>query len=417
MSVFKCRGGISGEMPSNKSVSDAPITQFVSCRILKDHRLQWEDLWVREGKILNPEKLFFDEEGFADHKVDCGNKIIAPGFIDVQINGGYGIDFSQASGDIRRGVAQVAKKILEHGVTSFCPTLVTSPPDIYHKVIPELRVQDGGPEGAGILGIHLEGPFISEQKRGAHPPKFLRTFKAGGVADLMETYGHLDNVALVTLAPELANSAAAIRELSGRGIVVSLGHSMADLSQAEEAVQNGAIFITHLFNAMLPFHHRDPGIVGLLTSDRIPPGRMVYYGMIADGIHTHPAALRIAHRAHPAGLVLVTDAVTAMGLPPGQHSLGQQQIDIQGLHAYVAGTTTLSGSIATMDMCVRHFREVSGCTVEAALEAASLHPAQLLGVSNRKGTLEFGTDADFIVLDDTLTVRETYIAGQQVWRK
>uniref|UniRef100_A0A8C1E7U1 N-acetylglucosamine-6-phosphate deacetylase n=1 Tax=Cyprinus carpio carpio TaxID=630221 RepID=A0A8C1E7U1_CYPCA len=347
-------------MPSNKSVSDAPITQFVNCRILKDHKLQWEDLWVREGKILNPEKLFFDEEGFADHKVDCEDKIIAPGFIDVQINGGYGIDFSQASSDIRGGVALVAKKILEHGVTSFCPTLVTSPSDIYHKVIPELRVQDGGPEGAGVLGIHLEGPFISEEKRGAHPPKFLRTFKAGGLADLMEIYGHLDNVAMVTLAPELANSAAAIHELSGRGIAVSLGHSMADLSQAEEAVQHGAKFITHLFNAMLPFHHRDPGIVGLLTSDRVPPGRTVYYGMIADGIHTHPAALRIAHRAHPAGLVLVTDAVMAMGLPPGRHTLGQQQIDIQGLHAYLTGTTTLSGSIATMDMCVRHFREASG---------------------------------------------------------
>uniref|UniRef100_A0A8C1J0M6 N-acetylglucosamine-6-phosphate deacetylase n=1 Tax=Cyprinus carpio TaxID=7962 RepID=A0A8C1J0M6_CYPCA len=424
-------------MPSNKSVSDAPITQFVNCRILKDHKLQWEDLWVREGKILNPEKLFFDEEGFADHKVDCEDKIIAPGFIDVQINGGYGIDFSQASSDIRGGVALVAKKILEHGVTSFCPTLVTSPSDIYHKVIPELRVQDGGPEGAGVLGIHLEGPFISEEKRGAHPPKFLRTFKAGGLADLMEIYGHLDNVAMVTLAPELANSAAAIHELSGRGIAVSLGHSMADLSQAEEAVQHGAKFITHLFNAMLPFHHRDPGIVGLLTSDRVPPGRTVYYGMIADGIHTHPAALRIAHRAHPAGLVLVTDAVMAMGLPPGRHTLGQQQIDIQGLHAYltglrhllsafshvfihsflISGTTTLSGSIATMDMCVRHFREASGCTVEAALEAASLHPAQMLGISHRKGTLEYGTDADFVVLDDTLTVRETYIAGQQVWRK
>uniref|UniRef100_A0A672JT40 N-acetylglucosamine-6-phosphate deacetylase n=1 Tax=Sinocyclocheilus grahami TaxID=75366 RepID=A0A672JT40_SINGR len=233
-----------------------------------------------------------------------------------------------------------------------------------------------------VSGIHLEGPFISEEKRGAHPSKFLRTFKAGGVANLMETYGYLDNVAMVTLAPELANSAAAIRELSGRGIAVSLGHSMADLSQAEEAVQHGATFITHLFNAMLPFHHRDPGIVGLLTSDRVPPGRTVYYGMIADGIHTHPAALRIAHRAHPAGLVLVTDAVMAMGLPPGRHTLGQQQIDIQGLHAYVAG--------------LRH-----------VLSAFSVF-----------GEIHYGCCfVDFIVLDDTLTLRETYIAGQQVWRK
>ncbi|KAF5890072.1 N-acetylglucosamine-6-phosphate deacetylase [Clarias magur] len=381
-------------MPSNKSVSDASITQFVNCRILRDHRLERyththththtlpvteskylivlniivcacvcvcrEDLWVRDGKILNPEKLFFDEQGFADHKVDCRNKIIAPGFIDVQINGGYGIDFSQVSDDITGGVAQVARKLLEHGVTSFCPTLVTSPPDIYHQVIPQLKVKDGGADGAGVLGLHLEGPFISVEKRGAHPPRFLCTFSKGGVADLYETYGHLENVAMVTLAPELPNSGPAISELAGKGIAVSLGHSMADLSQAEEAVLQGASFITHLFNAMLPFHHRDPGIVGLLTSDRVPGGRTVYYGMIADGIHTHPAALRIAHRAHPAGLVLVTDAVPAMGLPAGRHSLGQQEIHIQGLHAYVAGTKTLSGSIATMDMCVRHFKQASG---------------------------------------------------------
>ncbi|XP_066545491.1 N-acetylglucosamine-6-phosphate deacetylase isoform X2 [Amia ocellicauda] len=411
-----CRG-FQGTMPSNRSVSEAPITQFVNCRILKDHRLQREDLWVREGKILNPEKLFFDEEGFADTQVDCQDRIIAPGFIDVQINGGYGIDFSQATDDVKGGVALVAKKILAHGVTSFCPTLVTSPAHIYHKVLPEISVHDGGIEGAGVVGVHLEGPFISLEKKGAHPEQYLRSFQNGGTRDLLDTYGHLDNVGIVTLAPELPNSREVIRELVQRGITVSLGHSVANLSQAEEAVQEGATFITHLFNAMLPFHHRDPGIVGLLTSDRVPPRRTVYYGMIADGIHTNPAALRIAHRAHPAGLVLVTDAITAMGLPPGRHTLGQQVIEIDGLNAYVAGTKTLSGSIATMDMCVRHFRQASGCTVESALEAASLHPAQLLGLSHQKGTLDYGTDADFVLLDDALNVRSTYIAGEQVWEK
>ncbi|KAG5279730.1 hypothetical protein AALO_G00080980 [Alosa alosa] len=403
-------------MPSNNSVSNAPITQFINCRILRDHKIQREDLWVREGKILDPEKLFFDEKGFADMRIDCENRIIAPGFIDVQINGGYGVDFSLASGDISGGVALVAKKILEHGVTSFCPTLVTSPSSVYSQVLPQIEVQNGGVSGAGVIGVHLEGPFISEEKRGAHPPKFLRSFEAG-VTDLLEIYGKLDNVAMVTLAPELANSGPVIQELVRRGITVSVGHSMADLSQAEEAVIQGASFITHLFNAMLPFHHRDPGIVGLLTSDKVPPGRRVFYGMIADGIHTHPAALRIAHRAHPTGLVLVTDAVPAMGLPAGRHTLGQQQIDIQGLHAYVAGTKTLCGSIATMNMCVRHFRQATGCSVEAALEAASLRPAESLGLDHRKGTLDFNTDADFVVLDDALTVQETYIAGQQVWKK
>ncbi|KAL0993722.1 hypothetical protein UPYG_G00112430 [Umbra pygmaea] len=404
-------------MPSNKSVSDAPITQFVNCRILREHKLQREDLWVREGKILDPEKLFFDEKGSADQRVDCKGHIIAPGFIDVQINGGYGIDFSQATDYVKGGVSLVAKKILEHGVTSFLPTLVTSPPDIYHKVLPKVQVQSGGMQGAGVLGFHLEGPFISLEKKGAHPEEYLRSFLSDGMSDLIETYGTLDNVAMVTLAPELPNSQTVVRELTQRGITVSLGHSVANLSQAENAVQHGASFITHLFNAMLPFHHRDPGIVGLLTSDQVPQSRTVFYGMIADGIHTNPAALRIAHRAHPKGLVLVTDAIAAMGLPPGRHTLGQQVIEIQGLHAYVAGTKTLCGSIATMDMCVRHFKQASGCTVEESLEAASLHPAQLLGISHAKGVLDYGADADLVLLDDSLSIRATYIAGQEVWRK
>ncbi|XP_075999283.1 N-acetylglucosamine-6-phosphate deacetylase [Genypterus blacodes] len=404
-------------MPSNKSVSDAPITQFVNCRILRDHKLQREDLWVREGKILNPEKLFFDEKGYADIHVDCEGSIIAPGFIDVQINGGYGIDFSQASEDVGTGLSIVAKKILEHGVTSFCPTLVTSPPDVYHKVLHQVKVHNGGRHGAGVLGFHLEGPFISVEKKGAHPERYLRTFEHRGMKDLLEAYGSLDNVAIVTIAPELASSQSVIKELCQRGITVSLGHSVANLCQAEEAVQHGASFITHLFNAMLPFHHRDPGIVGLLTSDRTPAGRRVYYGMIADGIHTNPAALRIAHRAHPSGLVLVTDAIAAMGLPPGRHTLGQQVIEIQGLHAYVAGTKTLCGSIATLDMCVRHFKQASGCSVEEALEAASLHPAQLLGISHKKGNLDYGLDADFVLLDDALNIKATYISGAEVWRK
>ncbi|XP_056263211.1 N-acetylglucosamine-6-phosphate deacetylase [Pseudoliparis swirei] len=402
-------------MPSSKS--EAPVTQFTRCRVLREHRLQREDLWVRDGRILDPEKLFFDEQGYADERVDCEGSIIAPGFIDVQINGGYGVDFSQPSEDVSSGLSFVSQKVLQHGVTSFCPTLVTSPPSVYHKVLPQVKVHGGGPQGAGVLGVHLEGPFISVQKKGAHPERFLRTFQSGGIQDLMEVYGSLDHVAMVTLAPELAGSQSVVRELSQRGVTVSLGHSVANLSQAEDAVHQGATFITHLFNAMLPFHHRDPGIVGLLTSDQIPAGRTVYYGMIADGIHTNPAALRIAHRAHPGGLVLVTDAIAAMGLPPGRHTLGQQVIEIQGLHAYVAGTRTLSGSIAPMDMCVRHFQRAAGCSLEEALEAASLHPAQLLGLTEQKGTLDFGSDADLVLLDDALNVKATFISGEEVWRK
>ncbi|XP_053220696.1 N-acetylglucosamine-6-phosphate deacetylase [Podarcis raffonei] len=404
-------------MPPDKATSDAPVFQFTNCWILKNHELQRDDLWVREGKILNPEKLFFDEKKPADIQLDCKGSILAPGFIDVQINGGFGVDFSLATDDVGAGISLVAQKILSHGVTSFCPTLVSSPSSVYHKVLPQICVKNGGLHGAGVLGVHLEGPFISKEKRGAHPEHCLRTFETGAFQELLDTYGSLDGVRIVTLAPEMKRSSEVIKELTKCGICVSLGHSMANLSHAEEAVQHGATFITHLFNAMLPFHHRDPGIVGLLTSDQIPPGQKVFYGMISDGIHTNPAALRIAHRADPKGLVLVTDAIAGMGLAPGRHTLGQQVVEMDGLNSYIAGTKTLSGSVATMDTCVRHFKDATGCSVETALEAASLHPAQLLKIEDRKGTLDYDTDADFLLLDDNLHVRATYIAGQQVWRQ
>ncbi|XP_045427364.1 N-acetylglucosamine-6-phosphate deacetylase isoform X5 [Pipistrellus kuhlii] len=338
-------------MRGGEGASRAPVLQLTNCRILRGRRLLREDLWVREGRILDPEKLFFEERLLADQRRDCGGCILAPGFIDVQIN-----------------------------------------------------------------GVHLEGPFISREKRGAHPEAYLRSFEANAFHDVLATYGSLDNVRIVTLAPELGRSREVIRALTARGICVSLGHSVADLQVAEEAVQSGATFITHLFNAMLPFHHRDPGIVGLLTSDRLPPGRHIFYGMISDGIHTNPAALRIAHRAHPQGLVLVTDAVPALGLGNGRHTLGQQEVEVDGLTAHVAGTKTLCGSIAPMDVCIRHFLQATGCSVESALEAASLHPAQLLGLEKLKGTLDFGADADFVMLDDSLHVQATYISGELVWQ-
>ncbi|XP_009322518.1 PREDICTED: putative N-acetylglucosamine-6-phosphate deacetylase [Pygoscelis adeliae] len=458
-----------------------------------------EDLWVREGKILNPEKLFFDEKGSADIQLDCKNSIIAPGFIDVQINGGFGVDFSLATDDFKSGIDLVSQKILSHGVTSFCPTLVTSPPSVYHQVLPQISIRNGGAHGAGILGAHLEGPFISKEKKGAHPEHCLRTFEAGAFQDLLATYGSLDCVRIVTLAPEMKRSSEVIRELTKQGICVSLGHSVANLSQAEEAVQHGATFITHLFNAMLPVSSRGrlPCTAGPLSPRAVPPSRPWFYGMISDGIHTNPAALRIAHRAHPKGLVLVTDAIAGMGLAPGRHTLGQQVVEIDGLNTYIAaqhalqcllvvppswvlvpdrcmisdgihtnpaalriahrahpkglvlvtdaiagmglapgrhtlgqqvveidglntyiaGTKTLSGSVATMDTCVRHFQEATGCSVETALEAASLHPAQLLGIEHKKGTLNYDSDADFLMLNDGLYVQATYIAGEEVWRQ
>ncbi|XP_071787107.1 N-acetylglucosamine-6-phosphate deacetylase-like [Asterias amurensis] len=394
----------------------SPITQFRNCRILYQHAIIREDLWVRDGKILNPEWLFFIEKGHADFQVDCKDCIISPGFIDTQINGAFGVDFSSNPESLAKGLATVSKKLLAHGVTSYCPTIITSSPSMYKKILPQIKRTRGSRKGAGILGIHLEGPFISKEKNGAHPVDLIKDCtNLNSFEQIEDVYHSLDNVSIVTLAPESCQISKVISKLSNKGVVVSLGHTVANLTMAEDAVRHGATYITHLFNAMLPFHHRDPGLVGLLTSDECPKGTTVFYGMIADGIHTNPAALRIAYRAHPNGIVLVTDAIAAMGFPRGTHYLGSVSVDVTDNGAYVTGTQVLSGSIATMDSCIRHFKHATGCTTVEALEAATLHPAQLLTIQHLKGTLDYGTEADFILLDDDLNVKQTFIAGEKVW--
>lgn len=231
-------------------------------------------------------------------------------------------------------------------------------------------------------------------------------------------YGNLDNVAIITLAPELDPDCSVIKSCAQKGIAVSLGHSAATLKQAEAAVRSGARLITHLFNAMTVFHHRsDPGIMGLITSKKLDD-RPLFYGLIADGIHTHPTALRMAVRSNMQSLVAVSDAIGAMGLSDGKYSLGQYQIEVNGDRAVIAGTETLCGAKATLYDAVKNLVELAECDVVSALESASLHPAQALGIEQIKGSLSFGADADFILVDpNSLELVSTWIGGKCVYRK
>lgn len=261
----------------------------------------------------------------------------------------------------------------------------------------------------------MEGPFINRGKKGAHPVQLVQDKPITLWSTIENCYGYLDGTSIVTIAPEL-DEGGIISQLHNRGIVVSIGHSKACLKEGLKALDDGANFITHLFNAMVPFHHRDPGLVGLITArpqDEYP----VYYGIICDNVHTHESALRIAYRSNPNGCVLVTDAISAMGLPQGiTHQLGDQIIEIRNEKAFVAGTDTLCGSIATMDQCVRNLKKATGCDVVEAINCASLHPARVLGISHRKGTLNYGSDGDLIILDQSLNVLATFINGQLVWK-
>ena len=357
------------------------VTRMINVRVLRNHELVDDDVWMCNGKIINPESRFWDSQASSsfdpDEVIDGRGLIVAPGFIDIQINGAFGVDFT--STDItQEKVQEVARQFLQWGVTSFCPTIVSSSPETYRQIVPKIRPTESTPEnGAGILGLHLEGPFMALQKKGAHDPATLHA-PAKGFQSVLDCYGsNIDAVSIITLAPELKGAVEAISGCVEKGIVVSAGHCMADMEQATKAIDAGATLITHLFNAMPAFHHRDPGLIGLLgTTDRQP-----FYGIICDGIHCHPSSIKIAYLAHKDGLILVTDAMMAMGLSDGMHKLGQMDVRIEGLSATIEGTDTLAGVVMSLDRCVRCFRKFTGCSKVEALEAASLHPAQVSSLS------------------------------------
>ncbi|KAI9018772.1 hypothetical protein CLU79DRAFT_760326 [Phycomyces nitens] len=311
------------------------------------------------------------------------------------------------------------------------------------QVLPLLNRRNGSATGgATILGAHIEGPFISVEKKGAHKQSVFRDAKEG-IAAFDSAYGSEllkgnEAVAIMTVAPEIEGVSDAIPDIVQRGIIVAIGHSACRIAEAEQAVTNGATSITHLFNAMQAFHHRDPGLIGVLGAADLPlpttskghpkpsltspcrnsPDPRPFFGLICDGVHVHPNSIRIAYYSHPSGAVLVTDALSAMGLPEGEYTLGgsELQVDKNGA-AYIKGTSTLAGSTVTIDECVRNFQKFTNCTAVEAIEAATLHPAQLLGIEHQKGTLNVGGDADFVFLDDStgeLRVEKVFVAGDEV---
>jgi N-acetylglucosamine-6-phosphate deacetylase len=297
--------------PIESNITKEITIKLTNCRLVRDNEILNDDLWIRNGVILDPLKVFFEEKKSADMEIDCENLIIAPGFIDVQLNGAFGRDFTNDKENIEECLNQVSTNLLQFGVTGFCPTIVSSKPEVYAQQLPKIKRATNKTCGqrAQIFGVHLEGPFISREKIGAHDQDALRILGENGIKSLEECYGmSIDTlkkvVSIITLAPELDPTGQVCKTLTENGIIVSIGHSVANLKQGEVAIRNGAHFITHLFNAMLPFHHRDPHLIGLLSNRSMVEHEKIYYGIIADNIHTHPSAINIAYKAHPQGIEL-----------------------------------------------------------------------------------------------------------------
>lgn len=365
-------------------------------KILKDHQFLEEDLWVQDGKIISP-------VDHADREINLEGMLIAPGYIDLQVNGGFGVDFTKNPEESHK----VAKQLPRYGVTSFIGTVITSEQASYQKILPHLQPRKEE-KCAELLGIHLEGPFINPIQAGAHSLDLIKSFE--GLDSLENFYGSLQGVKIISLAPELPEALKFIEGLTQQNVIVAVAHSRATFAQMQAAVRSGIKFVSHLFNSMTPFHHRSPGIIGETLLNPF-----LSYSLIADGAHLHPATVYMAWKCNPYGLILVTDAISGFGLPDGQYTLGKRNIIVDRGKSFIAGTDVLAGGIVGLDVAVRWLRFCTGCSAIEALEAASLKPARLLGLDSKKGTLSFGADADFVILDEALHLHATYVAGELAW--
>ncbi len=326
--------------------------------------------------------------------------LLCPGFIDLQINGAFGADIGPDPDEIRTLVTRLPTT----GVTSFLPTFISSPLECYEEFFDAL--EEGAMErGARVLGAHLEGPFLAPERKGAHDPANLRPVNLGFLRELLDS----GQVKIMTLAPELPNSLEAIELLLEEGALASAGHTETTYEEVTRAVDAGLGLGTHLYNAMRPLAHREPGTVGaLLTDDR------VRVGIIADGVHVHEAALRLAYRARGSeGLILVTDAMQAAGMPPGDYELGGRKVRLED-GAVRLPDGTLAGSALTMDEAVRNTVRFLGVSLTQAVRMASEAPAAALNLDG-KGKVAAGCDADFVLLDAEGAVLETIVAGETVY--
>jgi len=328
--------------------------------------------------------------------------IVAPGLIDLQVNGGFGLEI----GIDPTALSVLARRLPEAGVTSYLPTLISSPPATYRGALAALAELPDA-RGARALGVHLEGPFLSPSWKGAHP---LRAIEEASNA-LFEELIEFPELRLMTLAPELPGAQTRIRRLRDRGVQVSLGHTNATFEEFLAGVDAGAEMATHLYNAMSRFGHRAPGAIGAaLTDDRVT------VGLIADGVHSHPASLRLAVRAKGTERVaLVTDMMAGAGMPPGRYQLGGQPVVVDDTASHL-DDGTLAGAILTLDQAVRNAVRLAGVTPAQALRMATEVPARLLGLAET-GRIVAGALCDLALFDEDLCVVATIINGEMAYSR
>ena len=374
-------------------------------RVVTDYEV-WSEgsLLLEGGSILDvsPDGSLLDE---ADEVHDYGDSLLVPGFVDLQVNGAFGVDVASEP----HRLPELSESLSATGTTSYLPTVISSPESLYEETLPELAAAArGASAGAEVLGVHLEGPFLSLEKRGAHASAHVVPPDPDLLAHLLE----LGPVRMLTVAPELDGADDLMSLAATRGVVVSTGHSEASFETAYETFDRRAAGVTHLFNAMSPLHHREPGIPGAAFAHP-----RVVCGLICDGLHVHPEMVALAFRMlGPDRIYLATDATAATGMGPGEYHLATRRVYLDANMARL-GSGALAGSLLTMNEAFQNVLAFTGCTIPEAVRMASAAPARLVGEGRRKGRLTPGHDADVNVLGPDLSVEAVWKGGDLAYPK
>ena len=368
-------------------------------RVLSEHALLYDKNIARA--VPESELSADDRDNFTE-RIDADGAFVSPGFVNIHVHGAMGYD---AMDDDEAAVPSIARHQASTGVTAFLPTTMTCPLPAIRRALERIRAAMEEPGGARVLGAHMEGPFISAARCGAQDAAHIVP------ADFALLEPFLDVLRLVTFAPEtLPEASGFVEACKSKGLVLSIGHSAADYETALRFITGkGVRHITHLYNGMAPFHHRAPGLVGAALDTEAD------CELIADNIHSHPAAHRLLWRAKQGkNIILITDSMRAAGLGDGESELGGQKVFVKNNVAALADGT-IAGSVLTMDRAVKTFAENTGCGLPAAVACASKAPAESLGLYGEIGSIEPGKRADLTIFDDQVHIQTTIVNGDTVY--